>query len=59
MFNFSLLLPSKFYEMIAQSDGEIEWFLEDLTDSTVTMEQNLKQNVISQQKYLEIDDKTR
>ena len=57
----SLLLSyrSKFYEMIAQSDGEIEWFLEDLTDSTVTMEQNLKQNVISQQKYLEIDDKTR
>ena len=44
----SLLLSyrSKFYEMIAQADNEIDWFLEDLTDITFTMEENLKQKVI-------------
>lgn len=52
----SLLLSyrSKFYEMIAQNDDEIEWFLEDLTDITNAMEHNLEQNVLSQQKALEI-----
>ena len=57
----SLLLSyrNKFYEMIAQSDNEIDWFLEDLTDITFTMEENLKQKVISQQKDLEIGDKTK
>lgn len=56
----SLLLSyrSKFYEMIAQVDDEIDWFLEDLTDITLTMEQNLKQKASSQQKSLEIEDKT-
>ena len=57
----SLLLSyrSKFYEMIAQSDNEIDWFLEDLTDITLSMEENLKQKVLLQQKDLEIVDKTR
>ena len=56
----SLLLSyrSKFYEMIAQLDDEIEWFLEDLGDKTFSMEESLKQNIITQQKYLEIKDKT-
>lgn len=56
----SLLLSyrGKFYEMIAQNDGEIEWFLEDLTDMAVSMEENLKQKILHQQKSLEIDDKT-
>ena len=57
----SLLLSyrGKFYEMIAQNDEEIDWFLEDLNDKTVSMERNLHQNVNSQQKFLEIEDKTR
>ena len=57
----SLLLSyrGKFYEMIAQNDDEIDWFLEDLTDRTATMEQNLVQKAKHQQKSLEIDDKTR
>ena len=57
----SLLLSyrGKFYEMIAQDDGEIDWFLEDLNDKTVTMEKNLNQNARSQQNSLEIEDKTR
>ena len=57
----SLLLSyrSKFYEMIAQCDNEMEWFLEDLTDITISLEENLKQKVRSQQKDLEIEDKTR
>lgn len=39
----SLLLAyrSKFYEMIAKNDGEIEWFLEDLSDIASSMEKNL------------------
>jgi ABC-type transporter MlaC component len=46
----SLLLSyrGKFYEMIAQNDGEIDWFLEDLTDKTITMEKNLAQNADTQ-----------
>lgn len=57
----SLLLAyrGKFYEMIAQSDNEIDWFLEDLTDITVSMEKNLEQNIAIQQKSLEIDNETR
>ena len=56
----SLLLSyrSKFYEMIAQNDGEIDWFLEDLGDLTSTLEKSLEQNVSTQQKYLEFGDKT-
>ncbi len=57
----SLLLSyrGKFYEMIAQYDDEIDWFLEDLLDQTITMEKNLLQNTKSQQKSLEIGNKTR
>jgi hypothetical protein len=56
----SLLLSyrSKFYEMIAQNDGEIDWFLEDLGDLTSTLEKSLEQNVSTQQKSLEFGDKT-
>jgi hypothetical protein len=55
----SLILSyrGKFYEMVAQADGEIDWFLEDLADMTSSMEYNLKQKVISGQKFLEIDNK--
>lgn len=51
----SLLLTyrGKFYEMIAQNDGEISWFLEDLEDLTASMEHNLRENVLKQQKNLE------
>ena len=47
----SLLLSyrGKFYEMIAQNDGEIDWFLEDLTDKTVTMEKKLNEDIKKQQ----------
>ncbi len=56
----SLLLSyrGKFYEMIAQNDGEIDWFLEDLTDLTSSLENSLMQNVSTQQKALEFDNKT-
>ena len=51
----SLLLSyrGKFYEMIAKNDDEIDWFLEDFTDLTLSMEYNLKQNLSNQQKSLE------
>ena len=49
----------KFYQMLAEVDGEIDWFLEDLTDKALTIEKNLRENVETQQNYLEIDDKTR
>lgn len=57
----SLLLSyrGKFYEMISQNDNEIDWFLEDLTDKTISMEKNLLQNTNSKQKSLEIGNKTR
>lgn len=57
----SLLLSyrSKFYEMIVQNDNEIDWFLEELSDITLSMEENLKQKVLLQQKDLEIEYKTR
>lgn len=53
----SLLLSyrSKFYEMIARNDDEIEWFLEDFADLTLSMEYNLKQNLLNQQKSLEFN----
>ena len=55
----SLLLAyrGKFYEMIAQDDGEIEWFLEDLADLASSLEYNLKENVLQQQNSLEIEAK--
>lgn len=57
----SLLLSyrSKFYEMIARNDGEMDWFLEELTDLAVSMEQSLLENVSNQQKSLELDVKNR
>lgn len=53
----SLLLAyrSKFYEMIAQSDGEIEWFLEDLGDLATSMEKSLGEKAINQQNSLEFE----
>lgn len=41
----SMLLAyrSKFYEMIAKNEEEIDWFLEDLEDTTVAWEESLKQ----------------
>lgn len=52
----SLLLAyrSKFYEMMAQEDGEIDWFLEDLEDLTSSFEHSLDKNVSEQQKSLEL-----
>lgn len=57
----SLLLSyrSKFYEMIARNDGEMDWFLEELTDLASSMEQSLLENVSNQQKSLEFDVKNR
>lgn len=51
----SLLLAyrSKFYEMIAQDDGEIEWFLEDLEMLASSLEHSLNENVSNQQNSLE------
>ena len=48
----SLLLSyrSKFYQMIAECDNEIEWFLEYLNDMATSMENNLRQNALNQQK---------
>ncbi len=55
----SLLLSyrGKFYEMIAQNDGEIDWFLEELSDITSSMEYNLRQKTLPSEKYLEIGNK--
>ena len=52
----SLLLTyrGKFYEMIAQDDGEMEWFLEDLEILTSSIEHQLQENVSKQQNSLEI-----
>ncbi len=54
----SMLLAyrSKFYEMLAQADGEVEWFLEDLELLTSTMENNLRENVSNQQNLLEVEE---
>lgn len=56
----SLLLAyrSKFYEMIAQSDNEIEWFLEDLGDLAASMERSLNEEAVNQQKSLEFGTKS-
>lgn len=45
----SLLLSyrGKFYQMVAECDGEIEWFLEDLNDLAISMERNLQENVLN------------
>ena len=53
----SLLLAyrSKFYEMIAQSDNEIEWFLEDLGDLATSMEKSLNEKATRQQNSLEFE----
>ena len=57
----SLLLSyrSKFYQMIAECDNEIEWFLEDLETMAVSYEYNLRQNILKQQKLLEIETKNK
>lgn len=56
----SLLLAyrSKFYEMIAQSDNEIEWFLEDLGDLAESMARSLDEQAANQQKSLEFEIKS-
>ncbi len=56
----SLLLSyrSSFYKQIAQNDGEIDWFLEDLKDMTQSMQASLEQNVFNQQNSLEFEEKT-
>ena len=56
----SLLLAyrSKFYEMIAQSDNEIEWFLEDLADLAESMARSLDEQAANQQKSLEFEIKS-
>ena len=53
----SLLLAyrSKFYEMIAQSDNEIEWFLEDLGDLATSMEKSLNEKATRKQNSLEFE----
>ena len=53
----SLLLAyrSKFYEMIAQSDNEIEWFLEDLGDLATSREKSLNEKATRQQNSLEFE----
>lgn len=57
----SLLLSyrGKFYEMIAQNDGEIDWFIEELSDLAASMENSLRENVSNQQKPLELPVKSR
>ena len=56
----SLLLAyrSKFYEMIAQSDNEIEWFLEDLGDLAESMARSLDEQAAKKQKSLEFEIKS-
>lgn len=57
----SLLLSyrGKFYEMIAQNDGEIDWFIEELSDLALSFENSLLKNVSNQQKQLELPLKNR
>ena len=56
----SLLLAyrSKFYEMIAQSDNEIEWFLEDLGDLAESMARSLDEQAKKKKKSLEFEIKS-
>ncbi len=44
----SMLLTyrSKFYKMMAEADGEIEWFLEDFADMTQALENSLTENTL-------------
>lgn len=53
----SMLLAyrSKFYKMISKNEEEIDWFLEDLEDITLSWEKSLSENLSSYQKYLEIE----
>jgi phospholipid transport system substrate-binding protein len=55
----SLLLAyrGKFYELIAKDEGDMGWFLEDLTDLVTSLERNLQENVSLQQKHLELNPK--
>ena len=39
---------------MAQEDGEIDWFLEDLEDLASSFEHSLDKNVSEQQKSLEL-----
>lgn len=57
----SLLLSyrGKFYEMIAQSDEELDWFLDDFDDLTASLEYNLNQNIVNQQNSLEFNGEKR
>ena len=53
----SMLLAyrSKFQEMIAQSDNELEWFLEDFEDLVQSLEKNLGENKSQAEKALEFE----
>ncbi|MBQ8676977.1 MAG: ABC transporter substrate-binding protein [Alphaproteobacteria bacterium] len=53
-----LYYRNKFYKMLAENDDEIDWFLEDLEDMTRSFENNLQENVSSQQNSLEFDEET-
>lgn len=52
----SMLLAyrSKFYNMVVQNDEEIDWFLEDLEDTTTAWENSLNENSSNKQNSLEI-----
>ena len=41
-----LAYRSKFYEMIAKNEEEIDWFLEDLEDITRSYELSLQENAM-------------
>lgn len=47
----SLILSyrSRFYEMIAANDGDIEWFIEDLTDLTLSAEKQTQNRLSASQ----------
>ena len=50
-----LVYRSKFQEMIAQSDNELEWFLEDFEDLVQSLEKNLGENNSQAEKALEFE----
>lgn len=43
-----LVYRSKFYQMITQDEEEIDWFLEDLEDTTRSWEESLKQKSLQE-----------
>lgn len=49
-----LVYRNKIYQMIAEDDEEIDWFLEDLEDTTSSWEESLKESSPKPQKSLEI-----